>query len=267
MKTSQGRRQSKAGAGGDVEISTEYTSLAGVYDRLVGNAAFPIIRSSFEWALRRYAIEFESAADIGCGTGTFVRYLRRRHGVPVFGVDRSPQMLAVAAAKNRDPGALLIRQELQRLDLPAPVDLITCNFDTLNYFLDGQDLADVFRCCHRNLKDSGHFVFDVLTRTNSRQGWQICTQRIGIPGGTTVWSARWSQKAGLSIVEIAFILLDSGHPYRVLREVHLQKWFPLGLLKRLLRSAGFAIRGVLDLRHFGATTIRSSWLKYIVQKK
>src|SRR5918996_4775459 len=73
-----------------------YSALAPIYDRLVGNVLFPIIRESFERCVGDYGIRFHSAADIGCGTGAFVQYLRRFR-MPLIGVDSAPRMLRIAA--------------------------------------------------------------------------------------------------------------------------------------------------------------------------
>ena len=72
-----------------------YATFAPLYDALLGDAMFRLVRRNFEWLVRRYGIRFHSAADVACGTGTFARYLRQ-WGVPVFGIDRSASMLRMA---------------------------------------------------------------------------------------------------------------------------------------------------------------------------
>jgi hypothetical protein len=67
--------------------AVSYAALAPVYDALLGDRLFPQLRRVFDWLVQCYGIHFSSAADVACGTGTFVRYLRER-GVPVvYGVD------------------------------------------------------------------------------------------------------------------------------------------------------------------------------------
>jgi SAM-dependent methyltransferase len=73
-----------------------YSQLASAYDIALGIPNFIGTRAAFERLVRRYDIRFRSAADVGCGTGLFACYLSQCWGVPVFGVDRSPEMLAVA---------------------------------------------------------------------------------------------------------------------------------------------------------------------------
>jgi methylase of polypeptide subunit release factors len=73
-----------------------YSQLAPAYDSALGIPNFIGTRAAFERLVRRYDIRFRSAADIGCGTGLFAGYLSQCWGTPVFAVDRSPEMLAVA---------------------------------------------------------------------------------------------------------------------------------------------------------------------------
>src|SRR5215475_4160791 len=96
------------------KMTFPYRSFALLYDTLLGNAMFPLVRRNFEWVVQRYGIRFRSIADVACGTGTFVRYLCQ-WGVPVVGVDRSTSMLRIAIQKNRENGAKFLQQDLRQL--------------------------------------------------------------------------------------------------------------------------------------------------------
>ena len=117
-----------------------YRRFAEVYDALLGDRSFPAMRLTFEWMRNRYSVRFASAADIGCGTGSFVDYLCRVGSGPVWGVDLSPQMLEIAAVKNAGNRAKFLRQDMRQLRLPQTVDLLTCQFEALNYHPTTDDL-------------------------------------------------------------------------------------------------------------------------------
>ena len=144
-------------------VTAQYEALSQVYDELLGDQFFSDQRRIFEQIERRYALLFSSAVDVGCGTGTFVSYLRARGVAPVWGVDRSRAMLARAVAKNAGNGARFLQQDLRELRLPEPVDLLVCQFDTLNYLLTLSDLHTAFAAFGRALHPGGHAVFDVVT--------------------------------------------------------------------------------------------------------
>src|SRR4030095_8338141 len=102
-----------------------YSELAPRYDTALGISNFIGTRAAFEALVRRYGIQFRSAADVGCGTGLFACYLSRCWGVPVFAVDRSPEMLRVAVRNCPDLNVCFLQQDIRCLRLPCVVDLIT----------------------------------------------------------------------------------------------------------------------------------------------
>ena len=140
-----------------------YGRFAQVYDDLLGDQSFRDMRLTFEWIRNRYSLQFASAADIGCGTGSFVDYLCRVGSDPVWGVDLSPQMLEVAAVKNVGNRAKFLLQDMRQLRLPQPVDLVTCQFEALNYLTTTDDLQSALASFGRALTPGGSAVFDVTT--------------------------------------------------------------------------------------------------------
>ncbi len=60
--------------------------------------------------------------DVGCGTGVVGIELRRRGYEPVDGIDLSPEMLGVAAAKTT-PSGFSVYRHLHAVDLTEPIDL------------------------------------------------------------------------------------------------------------------------------------------------
>jgi ubiquinone/menaquinone biosynthesis C-methylase UbiE len=140
-----------------------YRRFAEVYDALLGDRSFPAMRLTFEWMRNRYSVRFASAADIGCGTGSFVDYLCRVGSGPVWGVDLSPQMLEIAAVKNAGNRAKFLRQDMRQLRLPQTVDLLTCQFEALNYLTTTDDLHLALVSFGRALTLGGSAVFDVTT--------------------------------------------------------------------------------------------------------
>lgn len=140
-----------------------YRRFAEAYDALLGDRSFPEMQQTFEWIRNRYSLRFASSADIGCGTGTLVNYLCRVGSGPVWGVDLSPQMLEVAAVKNVGNRARFLLQDMRQLRLPQNVDLITCQFEALNYLTTTDDLHSALISFGRALSSGGSAVFDVTT--------------------------------------------------------------------------------------------------------
>ncbi len=156
-----------------------YSQLAPAYDSALGIPNFIGTRAVFERLVRRYDIRFRSAADVGYGTWLFACYLSQCWGVPVFGVDRSPDMLAVATRNCANSNVCLLLQDIRCLRLPCPVDLITANFDTMNHLLTKLDLRLAVRRIWENLRPGGHFIFDLITPCQPLSGAQTYSRRLG----------------------------------------------------------------------------------------
>lgn len=109
-----------------------YSAVAPHYDRITGLVDFRRARRSFDFIVRQYGLEFRSAVDIGCGTGLFSCYLNRRWGATVFAVDRSLEMLSIAARRCYSPGVHYLCQDFTALCLPCKVELASANTFTFN---------------------------------------------------------------------------------------------------------------------------------------
>lgn len=224
-----------------------YSHLASRYDRALGIPFLVRTRRAFEHLVRRYGVQFRSAADLGCGTGLFACYLNRRWGVPVFAVDRSLEMLRVGLENCRVPGVCFLRQDMRELCLPFPVDLITANFDALNHILSARELREVFRRIRENLNPGGHLVFDIITPC---QPWQRYVRRLPATHGELTQRVCWHRGRRLLTV-----LMVHRRPFSATVELHAERAYSPFDVGRWLRAAGFEIRGIHDAESLAMATI------------
>jgi SAM-dependent methyltransferase len=218
-----------------------YSLLADAYDDIIGHRFFALLRNMFERIVARHRIAFSSAADLGCGTGLFARYLNALWRVPVFAVDRSPAMLRRAAGNCGGTQVTLLRQDIRRLLLPRPVDLVTANFDTVNHLLSDGDLLALFRRVHASLRPGGHFIFDFITPCDPPSG--IVHYRASPSGNRHVAQRiRWLPARRLLLYDIVFH--HTGKRPRV--EFHRERAYDPQEVARGLMDAGFVLREVLD---------------------
>ena len=220
-----------------------YSELAPAYDAALGLSNFIGTRAAFEALVRRYGVQFRSAADIGCGTGLFAGYLNQWWGVPVFGVDRSSEMLAVAARNFACRNVCFLQQDLRCLRLPSPVDLITANFDTINHLLTEPDLRLAFRRISENLRPGGHFIFDLITPCQPLRGAQTYTRHLGSGSYNAVQRIRWNP--GQKILSIVVIIRSPSSKVSTV-EAHCERAYSPVEVGRWLMDAGFLIRGIHD---------------------
>jgi SAM-dependent methyltransferase len=225
-----------------------YSQLAPAYDKALGIANFIGTRAAFERLVRRYDIRFHSAADVGCGTGLFACYLSQCWGVPVFGVDRSPEMLTVATRNCASLNVCFLLQDIRSLRLPCPVDLITANFDTMNHLLTGPELRMAFRRIWENLRPGGHFIFDLITPCQPLGGGRDYSRRLRSPHFDAWQHIRWNPWRKLLSI---FVVMDSLSSKASTLEAHRERAYSPMEAGRWLMDAGFIIRGVHD-----ASTLR-----------
>ncbi len=110
-------------------------------------------------AVDRYRPDATSLLELGCGTGSILARLET--DAQLTGLDRSPEMLAIASRKV--PGARLVEGDMSAFDLGRRFDVVACVFDSVNHLLDVGSWASLFACVHAHLADGGLFVLDVNT--------------------------------------------------------------------------------------------------------
>ena len=220
-------------------VREPYSRSADVFDHVFSRAMLPWLVRSFRRLVRRHAIRVRSAADVGCGSGRFVRFLADL-GVRVFGVDRSPAMIRLARMHNRGNGSVFLLQDMRRLRLPRPVDLITCNFDALNYLPALRDLEQTLRGFAANLRDGGHVIFDVIVDDPRPRRAVYRRFDLGTDRRRSTWHVLEEPSRGLRRAVLVHRGVDAAGRPRHEHEVHRQRAFALADVVRALRASGLA---------------------------
>ena len=142
-----------------------YDSLAQWYDGFTGDVPYAALADYYESRLLREGQARLTLLDLCCGTGTLTLLLARR-GHELIGVDRSPEMLAVAAekaaAENFAVPPLYLCQDAAELDLYGTVAGAFSALDSFNY-LPPEDLAAALRRLRLFIEPGGRLAFDVQT--------------------------------------------------------------------------------------------------------
>lgn len=109
--------------------------------------------------IQRYAPGARSVLELGCGTGAVLAGLGS--GWLLTGVDRSPEMLAIA--RRRCPAARLLEGDIRSFALSESFDVVLCVYDTLNHVPTFEGWLQVFDRVREHLREGGLFVFDLNT--------------------------------------------------------------------------------------------------------
>jgi SAM-dependent methyltransferase len=138
---------------------TGYDKFARFYDAVQGHGAD---RAAYVRELMAaHHPSARTVLELACGTGSILAQLRP--DFDVTGLDRSPEMLAIAAAKV--PGVRLIEADMTRFELNERFDVVLCIFDSINHLVEFADWEAVFDRAHEHLEERGIFVFDINTES------------------------------------------------------------------------------------------------------
>ena len=102
----------------------------------------------------------KNALELGCGTGSILRYLQ--YSYEVSGLDVSGKMLSVA--RKKVPRSKLFRQDMVDFRIDGRFDVIFCVFDSINHVRRFSDWKKVFTAVRRHLFPGGCFIFDINTQ-------------------------------------------------------------------------------------------------------
>src|SRR5690242_11065952 len=141
-----------------------YERLAPVYDLLTAGYDHPTWLDSLETLALEHGLEGHRLLDVACGTGkSFMPMLAR--GYEVSACDVSPAMVELARVKVDGTGskASLFVADMRALPPLAPVDLITCLDDAVNYLVSAEDLSAALASMACALAPGGLIAFDVNT--------------------------------------------------------------------------------------------------------
>jgi SAM-dependent methyltransferase len=229
-----------------------YEIFGTVYDKM-GHDSFSQRMAAFTLdLLQKKKFKPHTGLDLCCGTGSAIGVFCD-HGLTMSGLDRSPQMLAVARKKLSRRKVHLYRQELPRFDFRHPsrsgcakrqrFDLVTCFFDSLNYLLSERDLKAAFRSTFNHLEPGGWFVFDM--NTIHMLGTVFTDEH---PFAGTRKDVAWIfENRKLDLTDRAELQLTffikSGRHWRRHDEFHRERAYPNVTIKRLLKEVGFEVRG------------------------
>lgn len=227
-----------------------YREIANIYDELVGNTAFECWLENFVRIVERYGIGFRVCADVACGTGLAAQYLSRVCE-RVYAVDISHWMLEVARGREYSSEVIFLEQPFTGLQLPEKVDLVTCNFDSLNYLLEEKELAETLRRFAKSLKPDGYAIFDMNTTRELANEWGDDVLLHRLSNAFSVWETSWDAEARVNTVRMTNFIEADDHTYSMSEEIHRERAYDLELLFRYMRKAGFSKVDAFDAKDLG----------------
>lgn len=226
-------------------MAESYDALARHFDawqQAFGGSYDDLILPRVLAALSRHAPPVRRVADLGFGTGDLVVALART-GYTVVGVDRSPEMLAIARAKvlaaSLSPAPVLEQQDLRVLRLEPAVDAAVCVYTVMNQLTGDDDLARALGAIHDALVPGGLFLFELNLPAAYARYWSR-TETVSLED--VVVTREHHRIAGTPCLEAHVTIRQADGT--VTHDHIRQRPYLDGEVEAALRAAGFAIAGV-----------------------
>lgn len=219
--------------------TVSYKSFAQVYDLFMNDVPYRKWSVYLLGLLREYGIDDGLILELGCGTGSMTELLAAA-GYDMIGVDNSEDMLEIAMDKRVASGhdILYLMQDMREFELYGTVRAVVSICDSMNYILKEEDLLQVFRLVNNYLDPKGYFIFDMNTIYKYEQIGEstIAENR---EEASFIWDNYYDKDSCVNEYDLALFIPEGNHGLnRKYEEVHTQRAYPLGTVKRLLREAG-----------------------------
>lgn len=226
-----------------------------------------------EQGFRQFArASVRSVVDLGCGTGGHAIPLAWR-GYAVCGVDRSPQMIAIARAKANaagPPDGLRFEvADIGEVDLQRTFDVAICMFAVLGYQTTNAALFGALRTARRHLDPGGLFVCDFW------YGPAVLAQqprdRVKIVADGTdrvIRLACVSTELDRNVIQVStrVLRLRGDRVVQEAEEVHPMRYFFRPEIEFFLSQAGFDLAAFCEFGRWDAPPGATTWNASIVAR-
>ena len=113
-------------------INKDYSIFANYYDE-INEEFWKKYKNTFFRLIKNKKSSNCDVLDLGCGTGSSIKYLSTFGFTNIEGVDISKSMIKIA--KNKYPKIKFHIHDMTSFKFYKKYDLILCNFDAINYLL------------------------------------------------------------------------------------------------------------------------------------
>jgi SAM-dependent methyltransferase len=188
---------------------------------------------------------FKSICDFACGTGLLIK-LFQGNNLNVCGCDLSDKMIEVARQNTLiQDDRILSVANMTTYKPPQPVDIATCNYDSINYLLNKKLWEKYFLNVFSILNDNGQFIFDFVTLYDIRKCWPGYKQYHENENWALLRTAEYDRSNDIGIEWFNWYIYQDG-VWMQDTEKHQHVSLEKETVRDLLLSAGFASVDMTD---------------------
>ncbi len=250
-----------------MEFADPYTRFAAAYDKIMENVDYIRWTNYMVDLFAHYDSYPRKVLDLACGTGAITVPLAQR-GYEMWGIDRAAEMLEIAKKKAEkcNVDITLIQGDMRNFTVPEQFDAVLCLYDSINYVLSVEELAQVFTSVYNVLAPEGLFIFDVTTERNIVKHFHLQTFAENTDDFSYIWKNVYSYQDKICHTSLTFFLRD-GDCYHRHIELHLQKIFDVNEIRKTLKNTGYELLSVSDAFTFYRWNKNSDRINFTARKK
>ena len=232
------------------DLVQPYTSFAAAYDKMMANVDYVRWANYMDKLFAHYNYHPRRVLDMACGTGSAAILLAEK-GYLMSGTDRALEMLLWARKKAEKRGVHLNlwQQDMRQLAVAKPYDAVLCLYDSINYITTAEEMKQVFQRVSEALVPQGMFIFDVTTEYNIVKHFHRQTFAESNDDFSYIWRNLYFHKEKLCKTVLTFFLREN-EGYRKYEELHIQKIYSAGEIKKLLEQTGYKLLSSFDAFSF-----------------
>jgi len=221
-----------------------YQKFASVYDEFMQDRM-----NYYGWAcftenmFQMYDIEkSDRIADVGCGTGSFLKHMKRFGYKNMVGVDASAEMLSKLQEKFKGSKVLEAKEiDMKAWSEPKSYKGITAYFDVVNYLASEEEIEKFFRNVHTNLVKKGIFIFDLFDQDVIEEVFENSF----VQESCEAWSVTWECIEGENQFDVITTVKFAEDPTNYV-EKHQKYLYSDERIEKLLKKVGFTVKRVCE---------------------
>ncbi len=225
-----------------------YEGFANVYDHMMNHIPYDEWFEMLLQYLSEHGITEGRICELGCGTGIMTEKFAKA-GYMMIGIDKSVDMLALAKQKQEENGTeiLYLNQNMEKMELDAPVDAVISVCDSVNYLLQEEAISSVFGGVRKYLKPGGYFIFDLKTvycyrNIIGNQTWVEQDEELSY-----IWENYFYEDQDINEYMLTiFKKQPDSDLYERIEEAHYQRAYSIERLKELLEMNGLTMVECFD---------------------
>ena len=221
-------------------MSAAYEALSSCYDLL--SEADYAAETEYLLALLEKNGAGKRGVDLGCGSGLFTVALKKA-GYEVVGVDISPEML-MKARERLGEAALLIEQDMAKLDLGEKFDFLLSVTDGFNY-IPKRSAAGALKRFAAHLMPGGLLFLDLSSPYKLRE--KIGNNLFGEDYEDLSYLWFNTLKKDRVEMDLSFFFRQKNGLFEKKEEFHTQYIYEAEELTGMLKEAGFSVKKVTDM--------------------